>query len=426
MISKDNLDFLGRLLCEFETAAKETAESRKEPYKGLRGVQFLDKDGDSAFNTLMLPTGAIRVKQVGRLRSSLSEGSHFSALPKAGGELSLSKDGFIVSNTGTEDGLGTNAPSTLAIKGLASQLFFERDNAFSGTYIKCFDGTNYMYTKGRNMYVIGAPLNGVSKAQWLNLSSTVPECIMQVDKSRFLTRRLFNLFRDVKDTVVRIFQVNENIIISLSSDSLKVSVAHVAGTPDKDKDLILNFSIRESTFRLTKTQEELKLEEVKSMDINQVSQLFGSYATKPADPVLGSTVQETTTTTDKSVESVPAEAPAVETPETVEEVVSEPITEPVSEQPATMATELPSEEPVKEPTTVELLEELIASIDGIKTQAAAALKPCKEACKRVKKLEKNPPKTGLEERIKELEAELAQVKSANAKLKKALDAAIAG
>ena len=357
MIRKEIIDFIGRLLFEFEMAARETAESRKEPYKGLRGVQFLDKDGDSAFNTLMLPAGSIRVKQVGRLRSSLSEGSHFSALPKAGGELSLSEDGFIVSNTGTEAGLGSNAPSTLAIKGLASQLFLERDNAFSGTYIKCFDGTNYIYTKGRNMYVIGTPLNGVSKAQWLNLSSTVPECIMQIDKSRLLTRRLFDLFRDVKDTVVRIFQVNENMIISLSSDSLKVSVAHVAGTPPKDKDLILNFSIRESTFRLTKTQKEIKLEKGESMDINQVSQLFGSQVvSKTAEPVVEAKSQEAVATTEqaaeKVVEPVAAVTTAIQEANTVEESDTESIQAQHSESPI----ESFPPEPVKEPTTVELLE----------------------------------------------------------------------
>lgn len=420
MIRKDTLDFVKECVRIFDAG-----KSKDKPE--LVGVQFVERVPDSAHTTLMFSTGSLFLEHSLPIKASVPSGFAQYRVPMCtAGAWKVADTGNIVNETGSL----YPAPQAplLSLRATASSLNAKAAPAMSLKMLSNMLDAKYVYMEGRDIFCVKSD---VDKAAWMSSAADIPKALVTPSS---MTRAFARLFAEkTDDTLVSFVGINSQFVaMQLTSEKLHIQVSHILCTPG-EQEIDIRFAVGKTNLRLVRNGKEFNLTKEEKMDVSQISQLFGSHATNPADPVVESITPASTPTPEKPVEQVPVDTTTATTPETVKESVSETVSETVPEavpeQPATTAAEQPAEtfppEPVKEPTTAELLEELIISIDGIKAQATAALKPCKEACKRVKKLEKNPPKTGLEERIKELEAELAQVKGANAKLKKALDAATA-
>ena len=413
MIRKETLDFVKECVSIFDAG-----KSKDKPE--LVGVQFVDRQPDTAYTTLMFSTGSLFLEHSLPIKASVPSGFAQYRVPMCtAGAWKVADTGNLVNETGS---LYT-APQAplLSLRATASSLNAKVAPAMSLKMLSNMLDAKYVYMEGRDIFCVKSD---VDKAAWMSSAADIPKALVTPSS---MTRAFARLFAEkTDDTLVSFVGINSQFVaMQLTSEKLHIQVSHILCTPG-EQEIDIRFAVGKTNLRLVRNGKEFNLTKEEKMDVSQISQLFGSHATKPADPMVGTLIQEAPPATEKPVELVPVETPIFVQTETVKETVSETVSETVPEQPAKSSAETFPPEPVKEPTTIELLEELIASIDGIKTQATAALKPCKEAFKRVKKLEKNPPKTGLEERIKELEAELAQVKASNAKLKKALDAAIAG
>lgn len=413
MIRKESLAFVKECVSIFDSG-----KSKDKPE--LVGVQFVDRQPDEAYTTLMFSTGSVFFEHSLPIKASIPNGFAQYRVPMCtAGAWKVADNGNLVNETGSL----YPAPQAplLSLRATASSLNARVAPAMSLKMLSNMLDAKYVYMEGRDIFCVKSDAD---KAAWMSSAADIPKALVTPSSMTRAFARLFSEKTD--DTLVSFVGINSQFVaMQLTSEKLHIQVSHILCTPG-EQEIDIRFAVGKTNLRLVRNGKEFNLTKEEKMDVSQISQLFGSHATKPADPTVGALIQEAPATPEETVKPVPVEIPVVVTPEPAEEAVSET----VSEQPAATATEQPTEtlppEPVKESTTAELLEELMAYIDGIKVQATAALKPCREACKRVKKLEKNPPKTGLEERIKELESELARVKAVNAKLKKALDAITEG
>ena len=413
MIRKETLDFVKECVRIFEAG-----KSKDKPE--LVGVQFVDRQPDTAYTTLMFSTGSLFLEHSLPIKAAVPNGFSQYRVPMCtAGVWKVADTGNIVNETGSL----YPAPQAplLSLRATASSLNAKVAPAMSLKMLSNMLDAKYVYMEGRDIFCVKSD---VDKAAWMSSAADIPKALVTPSS---MTRAFSRLFAEkTDDTLVSFVGINSQFVaMQLTSEKLHIQVSHILCTPG-EQEIDIRFAVGKTNLRLVRNGKEFNLTKEEKMDVSQISQLFGSQvASKPAEPVVEAKSQEATAIAEQVAEKVVDPVETVNTAIPEADTVEESATESIQTQHGESPIESFHPEPVKEPTTVELLEELIASIDGIKTQAAAALKPCKEACKRVKKLEKNPPKTGLEERIKELEEELAQVKGANAKLKKALDAATA-
>jgi hypothetical protein len=314
---------------------------------------------------------------------------------------------------------------------MASLLNSITNPAMSIKMLGNFVDSKYVYMEGRDIFCVRE--KGETQAAWMSAATDLPKALITPSA---MTKAFVRLFSDkTDDTVVSFISINGSYVaMQLYSAKLHIRVSHILATPS-EKVVDIKFSVGKANLRIIRNEEELKLiKGEENMNLDQVSQLFATNS----QPV--SVVEEPTTTgtvgkVEQEPEHVPVTTPADGTTGTAdkEEIIT-PISEVETQEAAPTITEgvqpqpeqpQPEQVPVEIPLS-ELVANLIAQLDQIKTTVVETTRGCKEAQKRIKKLEKNPTKPGLEERIKELEAELAQEKALSLKRKKALDAALAG
>jgi hypothetical protein len=417
MVRKETLEFLKECVRIFDAGKPSTKQT-------LEGVQFVERAGSSLSNTLLFSTGAVYVEQQGSIKSSIPEGVSQYRVPISSVGVWKVGDTGNISNDVNSLYPAPQAPQ-LALKGTAALLNNPAPPAMSIKMLGNFVDSKYVYMEGRDIFCIRD--RGETQAAWVSAAADLPRVLATPSSMTKAFVRLFSEKTD--DSLVGFLSINGSYVaMQLYSSKMHVRVTHILATPS-EQTIDAKFSIGKTNLRLVRNGAEFNLIKGKEdMNLDQVSQLFAAK-----QEVAEVKEVQTTPVAEPVKEETPAVTEQPTAPEIKEEVTcTEEITETSAEE-TTQCTTTATEEPVNPVEQVpveiplsELVANLIAQLDQIKTTVVETTKGCKEAQKRIKKLEKNPPKTALEERIKELEAELAQEKALSLKRKKALDAALAG